>query len=540
VEASIGASCARHQRCPRRRDGAWRRRASRVARADCQSDFADATSEFRVLLGEGLGQEAPALYRRRNAYAQRLREELSAARPEEEQPSGMDVNRLRFDLEFLTRLDGLAGAPPPESAYMDVAVELLTGEAAAIGAAEWDKLVSHEDSVFLEHGFLAGLEETGCVSLSKGWQPRFLVVRERVSGRLVGASPMYLKAHSGGEFIEERDWIRASLHYNVSHWPRLFVGVPFTPHCGSRLLVARFLPPEKRAAITQSLLRAMVTIAERAKLSVNVAFCESIEEAELFSGAGFVERLARQAWWKNRRPVPYSSFDDFLGTMRVKNANMISRQRRQLANESCVVVEVVDGKLHPDAVTEELMCQVFTNCYFPTQLRNGNVMASSAQDFYADLNMQFFQYLASTFSNRLLLVVAKQPETEDSASRVVGGALCFAKGRRICGRYWGYPLDMPSVGYLHFECCYYALIEHAVRHGYERIEPGNGGGDVFKVQRARGFEPAITRSHHFIPHTEVRSEIAELAAAVVKHRPSWIADKYSAYAPVRGKRKPKS
>merc|ERR1712107_733454 len=112
----------------------------------------------------------------------------------------------------------------------------------------------------------------------------------------------------------------------------------------------------------------------------------------------------------------------------------------------------------------------------------------------------------------------------------------MGKGSRVCGRYWGYGLDAPYVPHLHFECCYHALVEHAIANGYERIEPGNGVSDnVFKVQRRRGFEPALTPSMHFIPQAALRKDIEYLIQASASEVPGWTAGKYSAYKPAKRK-----
>ncbi|CAE8741646.1 unnamed protein product, partial [Polarella glacialis] len=120
-----------------------------------------------------------------------------------------------------------------------VQIKLLRGRGACLPPALWNDLLAPGDSPILDYDFLSGLEESGCVSLDRGWQPRFLLVCR--GSRLVGAVPLYLKAHSDGEFCEETDWIEAGCRRGIRHWPRLFVGVPFTPLCGRRLLTAPWL-----------------------------------------------------------------------------------------------------------------------------------------------------------------------------------------------------------------------------------------------------------------------------------------------------------
>eukprot|EP00435_Cladocopium_sp_Y103_P024310 s1409_g5.t5 len=357
---------------------------------------------------------------------------------------------------------------------------------------------------------------------TKDWQ----ACRAGRSGlQLVGAVPMYLKIHSEGEFCEEADFIEASMNHNMSHYPRLFVGIPFTPHRGRRFITAAWLSAEERAEVQRELMQGLRAISVRANIGVNVGF-PTEDEGHVLTQQGFVARTARQAWWSNRRPKPYKDFRDFLRTLRLKRAREIAKQRAALRDAN-VHTMVIDGSLDPDAVTPELMSEVFYSCYVPTQLKNGNVETSNGE-YRFDLSEDFFCSLGERIPHRVLLILAR----ENDDGRLLGGSLCFVKDGCIYGRYWGSAeteLDLP---FLHFECCYYSAIEHAIAHGYERIEPGNGGGQVYKVQRRRGFEPVPTCSFHFIPDLALREEVAELARAAAEGPPdSWTVPRNSAYAP---------
>ena len=69
---------------------------------------------------------------------------------------------------------------------------------AQIPRAAWNALVGDE-SPFLEWEWLASLEDAGVVGAEQGWLPRPLVARE--GERLLAACPVYVKAHSEGEFV---------------------------------------------------------------------------------------------------------------------------------------------------------------------------------------------------------------------------------------------------------------------------------------------------------------------------------------------------
>ena len=57
------------------------------------------------------------------------------------------------------------------------------------------------------------------------------------TGRLVGAVPRYLKAHSWGEFIFDWSWAQSYARAGLDYYPKHLAAVPFTPVTGPRLLV---------------------------------------------------------------------------------------------------------------------------------------------------------------------------------------------------------------------------------------------------------------------------------------------------------------
>ena len=59
--------------------------------------------------------------------------------------------------------------------------------------------------------------------------------------------------------------------------------------------------------------------------------------------------------------------------------------------------------------------------------------------------------------------------------------------------------------FLHFELCYYQAIDWAITHGLTTVQAGAQG----EHKLARGYEPVITYSAHFIPHGGFRAAVAE-------------------------------
>ena len=104
-------------------------------------------------------------------------------------------------------------------------MELLDG-VRDVPREEWNALIG-DGSPFLEWEWLSALEDGGTLDSESGWLPRPLTVRE--NGRLVAACPLYVKSHSEGEFVFDWGWADAAYRAGIRYYPKLLVGVPFTP-----------------------------------------------------------------------------------------------------------------------------------------------------------------------------------------------------------------------------------------------------------------------------------------------------------------------
>src|SRR5688572_9863477 len=174
----------------------------------------------------------------------------------------------------------------------------------AIDPAEWDALASG-DSPFLRHAFLAALENTGCVGRDTGWQPSPILLHDERG--LAAAAPAYIKAHSFGEFVFDFSWAQAYAQHGLSYYPKLVIGVPFTPATGSRLLVR---PDIDAAQARIELVAAIRKFAEAQGMSsVHGLFVDSETRAALAS-QDWLERHDVQFHWHNQG---YRDFEHYLG-----------------------------------------------------------------------------------------------------------------------------------------------------------------------------------------------------------------------------------
>jgi predicted N-acyltransferase len=319
----------------------------------------------------------------------------------------------------------------------------------------------------------------------------------------VGAVPLYLKDHSYGEFVIDFAWAGAAARAGLRYYPKLVAAVPFTPVTGSRLLLRPDLDTARdRGAVVELLLRGMHAAAEETRASsTHVLFCTEREQEEL-AAAGFAPRTGLQFHWRNRQPQPYRDFDDFLGAFRSRNRKQVRRERAVAAGHGLRLATLTGPELG-DAEWAALETLYATNV--------------DKHDGHRYLTPAFFHQLRTTLAGRVVATLAYRDDTP------VAGTLNFERGRHLYGRYWG---CLEEHAMLHFELCYYRLIERAVARGHDRFEAGAQGEHKLK----RGLDPAFTRSAHLVRHPGLRAAVerhlAMEAAAVRAER-----DEYQALSP---------
>jgi hypothetical protein len=336
---------------------------------------------------------------------------------------------------------------------------------AELEAHAWDALVGGDDP-FLEHAFLTALERSGSVGPGTGWEPRILVAH--LGEQLVGAVPLYLKDDSMGEFIWDFAWAHGALGAGIPYYPKLVAAVPFTPASGHRLMIH---PSVDRRRVAGALAKGLRDVADETEASsIHVLFCQEEELAEL-SPAGFVPRASYQFHWMNR-PTPYPSFDGYLGEFRSRSRKQVRRERAVVDGYGLRIVTALGSEL------DDRAWHALDRFYRSTVDRYGNVAA---------LTPAFFAEIRRTHADRLLAVLAYDGEDPIAATTN------FLRDGRLCGRYWGSALHLPM---LHFELCFYRLIDYAITNRLGSFEGGAGGEQKLK----RGLLPRRTFSAHWIRH----------------------------------------
>jgi predicted N-acyltransferase len=360
-----------------------------------------------------------------------------------------------------------------------------------IARDEWNALLAPDDSPFLEWEWLHAMEESKSAARKTGWAPYHLVVRAAPGGKIVAACPMYLKSHSMGEFIFDHGWADAAERAGIRYFPKLLVGVPFTPHTGRRFLVADGF---NRRSMIMLLARALAEFCKDNGLSsVHVNFCAP-DEAEALKELGYLPRYGYQYHWRNGG---FQTFDDYLAQLKSKRRYAVRHERAALQAQD-VSIRVHAG----DEISDAMFGPMF------------KIYLSTIQKLYWGrqyLTRDFFDLLRASFKRHLRFVCAYR------RGELIAGTINLEKAGVFYGRYWGCFTELP---FLHFNVCYYAAIEHCIERGVSRFEPGAGG----EYKWLRGFDPALTLSMHFIAHSGLRKAIGNFLNRERREVEAWIAE----------------
>ena len=349
----------------------------------------------------------------------------------------------------------MAGREAPLSVRISPAV----GE---IDAAQWNSLAG--DDPLTSHAFLKSLETSGSVGPGTGWTPIPLVAER--GGAPLAAAPAYLKTHSQGEYVFDHGWAEAWQRAGGAYYPKLQVAVPFTPCPGRRLLGE----PEAALAAIEAL------TLQNGLSSAHVTFLAG-QEASAAEARGWLIRDGLQFHWHNRG---YASFDDFLAALSSRKRKTI-RKERAAATAGLDILTLRGAEIRPD--------------HWAAMWR-----------FYQDtgsrkwgrpyLTRAWFDDAGDALGDAALMFLAMRE------GRPVAGALNIVGSDVLYGRYWGAEEEIP---FLHFELSYYRAIEWAIANRIGVVQAGAQG----EHKLARGYEPVVTRSVHFIPDPGFRAAVAD-------------------------------
>lgn len=341
-------------------------------------------------------------------------------------------------------------------------VAKLAGGVSGLNAAAWDRLAG--DDPFVSHAFLSALEQSGSVGKGTGWTPATLLIEDG-NDRLAAAAPAYLKTHSQGEYVFDHAWADAFERAGGSYYPKLQIAVPFTPVPGPRLLGDR---PQHLLAAAEAV------VVQNDISSAHVTFLHEADSAEC-ERRNWLIRHGIQYHWESRG---YRDFDDFLDTLSSRKRKTI-RKERAAAREGLEFVALRGAEI--GAEEWDWMWRFYQD-------------TGSRKWGHPYLTRGFFDLIGKSMPDKLLLFMALRN------GQPIAGALNLIGADTLYGRYWG---AVEEVQFLHFELCYYQAVDWAIANGLTYVQAGAQG----EHKLARGYEPVITRSAHFIVDPGFRTAV---------------------------------
>ena len=363
---------------------------------------------------------------------------------------------------------------------MSAGVVRIFDDIARIDASAWNALLEVQPAAtpFMRHEYLLALQASGSATPARGWAARHLCIFDgnAPDARLLAACPLYLKAHSYGEYVFDWAWADAYRRHGLAYYPKLLGAVPFTPVTGPRLLA-------RDDAARDTLLAAIARLLDQEGLSsAHMLFVDEADERAA-RRAGWMMRSGVQFHWRNREPSPYAAFDDFLANLQRDKRRKIAQERRKVAGAG------IGFRTHLGAGIGRAEWDFFYRCYCQTYAEHGSTPY---------LTREFFDRVAQDMPGNWLLFVAERGTERVAASLV---AIDAPRGHAF-GRYWG---AIAHIDCLHFEACYYQPLAWCIEHGYRRFEGGAQG----EHKMARGLLPKPTASAHRLAHPQFAHAVAD-------------------------------
>lgn len=345
--------------------------------------------------------------------------------------------------------------------------------ASSISHSDWDNLTP-DGHPFLNADFFGILERHGTAGPACGWQANHWIAKSP-DDRVVGILPTYIKSNSHGDFIRDWSWAGAYEQLGKTYYPKLLSGLPHTPATGPRLLVGA---TDSADAIRHKLIETVKDWVSANQLSSWHVALPAAGDVELLEAHGLLVSHDVQFQWHDKA---YGDFDGFLSAFPSEKRRKIKAERRRVS-EAGLVIDIRHGdEIEPEAWPD--LHQLYATTF--DKYRN-----------YAAFSADCFAEMASSLGRKMVLFIARERDTPVAIS------ICFRSDDTLYGRYWGSNGLHHS---LHFELCFYQGIAYCLREGLKTFEPGAGG--EHKV--ARGFEPTLVRSCHWIADLRMRQLIKQ-------------------------------
>ena len=325
-----------------------------------------------------------------------------------------------------------------------------------INQKEWNDLT--KSNPFLRLEFFQSLEASKSIGEGTGWHPFPAIVIDQ--GSLVGASPIFLKEHSYGEYVFDWSWAEAYQKYGKNYYPKIASCIPFTPATGPRIFGLDL-------SIKKNIVVQIEELAYENKMSSShILFCDESDQ-DIFADTKWMLREGVQFKWLNKN---YNNFVEFLSTLSHDKRKKIKQERKKIQDLGLKIKKIKGPEI------SESDLDFFYACYCNTY-----------QDHHSHpyLTRIFFSLIKESMPENLLLILAYEGDLPVAASFFI------YDDKNLYGRYWGSKSFYPG---LHFELSYYQGQEFCIENRIVSFEGGAQG----EHKLARGFEPFNTFSFHRI------------------------------------------
>ncbi|QDC79227.1 GNAT family N-acetyltransferase [Candidatus Methylopumilus universalis] len=325
-----------------------------------------------------------------------------------------------------------------------------------INQKEWNDLT--KSNPFLRLEFFQSLEASKSIGEGTGWHPFPAIVIDQ--GSLVGASPIFLKEHSYGEYVFDWSWAEAYQKYGKNYYPKIASCIPFTPATGPRIFGLDL-------SIKKNIVVQIEKLACENKMSSShILFCNESEK-DIFGDPKWMLREGVQFKWFNKN---YNNFAEFLSQLSHDKRKKIKQERKKIYDLGLKIKKIKGPEI------SESDLDFFYACYCNTY-----------QDHHSHpyLTRIFFSLIKESMPENLLLILAYEGDLPVAASFFI------YDDKNLYGRYWGSKSFYPG---LHFELSYYQGQEFCIENRIVSFEGGAQG----EHKLARGFEPFNTFSFHRI------------------------------------------
>ncbi|PKL10026.1 MAG: hypothetical protein CVV51_00850 [Spirochaetae bacterium HGW-Spirochaetae-7] len=349
----------------------------------------------------------------------------------------------------------------------------VAGSISNVDRASWNSCPAAA-CPFLSWEFFASLEASGAVSEAAGWIPAHAELSR--DGKVEAYLPLFVLLGSAGSFVWDDGMEAAARSVRLRWYPKLAGAVPFTPAPVWRPLV---LPGVDERPVFAASAEAVATLARDGGFSgahfhwVDPVFAQAMvafggrEEA---GKHGLWLEWKRQAYrWTNSG---YGTFDDFTGSFSKNMRRNVARDRADVERAG-IAVRMVRGD-----EAGHRMWRLMADW----DERTNDKFGPWAARF---LPPRFFELAPEYLGSAVRFSAAYERGSADPLAL----AMLFRGPDTIWGRYWGSARDLPG---LHFETCYYAPIDYAIREGLAGFDPGMGS----HHKARRGFRSILASSFH--------------------------------------------